>query len=57
MMVEWGDGFGNFTLLEQHGSYKMVLVLPAYGTTYYIPEVSRDGWQAHGVVRHMAHPL
>jgi len=30
-------------------SDKMIVIMPAFGTTYYIPEVARDGWMAHGV--------
>ena len=28
---------------------KLIVIMPAFGTTYYIPEVVRDGWDVHGV--------
>ena len=28
---------------------RMIVVMAAFGTTYYIPEVACDGWSAYGV--------
>jgi len=30
-------------------AFKVIVVMPAWGSTYYIPTVGRDEWQAHGV--------